>query len=165
MTRVVEVVAGAVDDGVDEASPWSRAATMVLEQLVRRGIRDPRVLEAMSDGAAPRLRRRRRWRAQAYDDRPLPIGFGQTISQPYMVARATELAAPRPAIARWRSAPAAATRRPCWPSSAAQVFAVEIVPELAARAAQGAAETRLRERHASNRSTAAAAGPSTRPTT
>ena len=36
-----------------------------------------------------------RWPTHAYEDRPLAIGYGQTISQPYMVARATELAAPR----------------------------------------------------------------------
>ena len=67
---------------------------MVLEQLVRRGIRDPRVLEAMS--IVPRHRFvDPALAAHAYEDRPLAIGHGQTISQPYMVARATELAAPR----------------------------------------------------------------------
>lgn len=63
---------------------------MVEEQLVRRGIRDQRVLTAMQD--VPRhnfipldLQR------QSYDDGPLPIGHGQTISQPYMVALMVEL--------------------------------------------------------------------------
>ena len=61
---------------------------MVEEQLVRRGIRDPRVLEAMTK--VPRHRFvEAALASQAYDDRPLAIGFGQTISQPYMVARAT----------------------------------------------------------------------------
>ncbi|HXU07038.1 MAG TPA: protein-L-isoaspartate O-methyltransferase, partial [Polyangia bacterium] len=55
---------------------------MVLEQLVRRGISDPRVLEAM--GAVPRHRFvDRGLEMNAYDDRPLAIGHGQTISQPY----------------------------------------------------------------------------------
>src|SRR5437870_1110968 len=62
----------------------------MLRLLRRLGIRDPQVLAAMSrvpreefvpDG----------WRAAAYEDRALPIAKGQTISQPYVVARMTEL--------------------------------------------------------------------------
>ena len=68
---------------------------MVREQLRPRGIQDPRVLAAM--GTVPRhefvlealLER-------AYDDTPLPIGHGQTISQPYVVALMAELAALEP---------------------------------------------------------------------
>ncbi len=63
---------------------------MVEEQLIARGIRSPRVLAAMMQvhrhifaGEALRL--------HAYQDKSLPIGEGQTISQPYMVARMTEL--------------------------------------------------------------------------
>jgi protein-L-isoaspartate(D-aspartate) O-methyltransferase len=63
---------------------------MVADQLERRGIRDPRVLEAMASvprevfvpGVPVEL---------AYGDRALPIDAGQTISQPYIVARMTEL--------------------------------------------------------------------------
>jgi len=58
---------------------------MVEEQLRRRGIRDQRVLEAMQ--IVPRhLFVPETWRAQAYEDGPLPIGYKQTISQPYIVA-------------------------------------------------------------------------------
>jgi protein-L-isoaspartate(D-aspartate) O-methyltransferase len=65
-------------------------ARMVAEHLVARGIRDPRVLEVM--GRVPRhLFVDEALRDQAYGDHPLPIGEGQTISQPYMVARMTEL--------------------------------------------------------------------------
>jgi len=62
---------------------------MVEEQLRRRGIRDERVLAAMAmvprhlfvpSGSQP----------ESYEDRPLPIGDGQTISQPYMVAIMTQ---------------------------------------------------------------------------
>jgi protein-L-isoaspartate(D-aspartate) O-methyltransferase len=68
----------------------ARRHLMVEEQLVRRGIRDEDVLAAMRSvprhlfvpaGLAP----------EAYADSPLPIGHGQTISQPYMVALMTEL--------------------------------------------------------------------------
>ena len=63
---------------------------MVADQLERRGVRDRRVLDAMATvprerfvpGVPTNL---------AYDDRALPIDAGQTISQPYMVARMTEL--------------------------------------------------------------------------
>jgi protein-L-isoaspartate(D-aspartate) O-methyltransferase len=58
---------------------------MVEQQLRRRGIADRRVLEAM--GRVPReLFVPPSESTSAYDDVPLPIGFGQTISQPYMVA-------------------------------------------------------------------------------
>jgi protein-L-isoaspartate(D-aspartate) O-methyltransferase len=63
---------------------------MVEEQLRRRGIGDPRVLSAME--SVPRHRfigENARW--AAYEDEPVTIGLGQTISQPYMVARMTEL--------------------------------------------------------------------------
>ncbi len=62
---------------------------MVQEQLVSRGIKDPRVLAAMAK--VPRhLFIVEELQGQAYDDNPLPIGEGQTISQPYMVARMVE---------------------------------------------------------------------------
>jgi len=63
---------------------------MVEDQLRRRGISDERLLTAM--GKVPRhLFLPAEQRVRAYEDRPLPIGLGQTISQPYMVARMTEL--------------------------------------------------------------------------
>lgn len=64
-------------------------ARMVREQLVPRGITDPRVLHAMN--TVPRhLFVEDALHAQAYGDFPLPIGEGQTISQPYIVALMTQ---------------------------------------------------------------------------
>jgi protein-L-isoaspartate(D-aspartate) O-methyltransferase len=64
---------------------------MVQEQLVDRGIKDPRVLQAM--GKLPRhFFVESALAGRAYDDEPLPIGERQTISQPYMVALMTESA-------------------------------------------------------------------------
>jgi len=62
---------------------------MVEEQIAARGIRDPRVLAAMAElprhlFVPPPLA------ARAYSDEPLPIGEGQTISQPYIVAEMTQ---------------------------------------------------------------------------
>jgi protein-L-isoaspartate(D-aspartate) O-methyltransferase len=63
---------------------------MVKHQIAARGVRDPRVLEAMA--RVPRHHFVPESLAdRAYDDSPLPIGEGQTISQPYMVAWMTEL--------------------------------------------------------------------------
>ena len=63
---------------------------MVASQLEARGIRDHRVLTAMAE--VPRhFFVDESLRDEAYDDNPLPIGEGQTISQPYMVAIMTEL--------------------------------------------------------------------------
>jgi protein-L-isoaspartate(D-aspartate) O-methyltransferase len=65
-------------------------AEMVERQLRARGIVCPATLAAM--GKVPReLFTAVEYRSEAYDDNPLPIGAGQTISQPYMVARMTEL--------------------------------------------------------------------------
>lgn len=66
------------------------AAEMVEQQLFRRGIRDSRVLDAIlriprEDFVASEFR------ADAYSDSPLPIGYGQTITQPYMTALMAEL--------------------------------------------------------------------------
>ena len=62
---------------------------MVAEQIRARGVADPRVLDAMS--RVPRhLFIPEKDRGEAYEDRPVAIGFGQTISQPYIVGFMTE---------------------------------------------------------------------------
>ena len=62
---------------------------MVDTQLVKRGINDRRVLDAMRD--MPRHHfLTEEFKVKAYEDRPLPIGEGQTISQPYIVAFMSE---------------------------------------------------------------------------
>jgi len=116
---------------------------MVLDQLARRGIRDARVLEAMT--VVPRHRFvDPALVPQAYEDRPLAIGFGQTISQPYMVARATELAAPRPTDRALEVGAGSGYQTAVLAELAAEVYAIEIVPALAARARQALAETGYR---------------------
>lgn len=70
-------------------------AEMIEYQLRLRGISDPRVLQAMAE--VPREEFVPEWaRRYAYADEALPIAHGQTISQPYIVARMTELLAVRP---------------------------------------------------------------------
>lgn len=73
----------------DTDKTTSQRAGMVREQLLGRGIKDKRVLNAMSK--IPRhLFVDKSLRGKAYGDYPLPIGEGQTISQPYVVALMTE---------------------------------------------------------------------------
>ena len=68
----------------------NRAKTMVAKQLKNRGIVNSDVLDAMSL-VKRHLFVSRIYRSMAYTDNPLPIGQGQTISQPYVVALMTEL--------------------------------------------------------------------------
>ena len=68
----------------------NRAKTMVAKQLKNRGIVNTDVLDAMSL-VKRHLFVSRIYRSMAYTDNPLPIGQGQTISQPYVVALMTEL--------------------------------------------------------------------------
>ncbi|MCK4547174.1 MAG: protein-L-isoaspartate(D-aspartate) O-methyltransferase [Candidatus Eisenbacteria sp.] len=68
----------------------ARRESMVRDQIWRRGVQDPEVLRAMR--AVPRhLFVPQSIRGRACDDTPLPIGYDQTISQPYIVALMTEL--------------------------------------------------------------------------
>jgi protein-L-isoaspartate(D-aspartate) O-methyltransferase len=119
---------GGEDDDADEFAEPRRA--MVIEQLAHRGIRDARVLGAM--GLVPRHRFVEPSLAEmAYDDRPLSIGHGQTISQPYMVARATELAEVGPGDRALEVGAGSGYQAAVLARLAAEVFAIEIVPALA----------------------------------
>ncbi len=84
---------GGTQSGDDPFKPNREA--MVRTQIERRGVRDARVLDAMR--AVPRhLFVPLDYREDAYNDHPLPIGLGQTISQPYIVAYMTEVVSPDP---------------------------------------------------------------------
>jgi protein-L-isoaspartate(D-aspartate) O-methyltransferase len=75
-------------DGIGMTSARTRAR--MVERLREQGIRDEAVLSAM--GSVPRhIFVEEALAIRAYEDSPLPIGAGQTISQPYVVARMTEL--------------------------------------------------------------------------
>jgi protein-L-isoaspartate(D-aspartate) O-methyltransferase len=77
--------------GQDTIPAWEKEAVQMVEtQLVPRGIYDKKLLKAMKQ--TPRhLFIPKSYQAYAYDDRPVPIGKEQTISQPYIVAKMTEL--------------------------------------------------------------------------
>jgi protein-L-isoaspartate(D-aspartate) O-methyltransferase len=121
-------------------------AQMDAEQLAGRGIRDSRVLEAMA--RVPRHRFVEDDLAlDAYEDRPLPIGFGQTISQPYMVARATELAAPQSADRALEVGAGSGYQTAVLAAHTAEVYGIENVAQLAERAARVLAELGIHNAH------------------
>jgi len=76
---------------VDLSSSFEQARElMVRRQIEARGVSDQRVLAAMRE-ISRHIFAARTHQDRSYDDCPLPIGFGQTISQPYMVAIMTQL--------------------------------------------------------------------------
>lgn len=106
---------------------------MVERDIAGRGIKDKRVLRIM--GTVPRhLFIPEELRSSAYDDRPLPIGSGQTISQPYIVAFMTELLELKGQERVLEIGTGSGYQTAVLAGLAAEVFSVEIVAELSARA-------------------------------
>jgi protein-L-isoaspartate(D-aspartate) O-methyltransferase len=106
---------------------------MVREQLVAREIRDARVLEAM--GSVPRhefVPPNRRDRA--YQDRPLPIGHEQTISQPYIVAVMSEIAELQPGEKVLEVGTGSGYQAAVLSALGVEVYSIEIVKPLAEQA-------------------------------
>lgn len=68
---------------------------MVKQQIEKEGVRSPTVLTAMRS-VERHLFIPESMRSYAYSDRPVPIGYGQTISQPYIVAYMTQVIEPKP---------------------------------------------------------------------
>ena len=106
---------------------------MIDEQLAGRGITDGRVLEAM--GRVPReLFVTDRDRRKAYRDMPLRIGFGQTISQPFMVAVICQAAEVREGDRVLDIGTGSGYQAAVLAELGAKVYTVERIPDLAARA-------------------------------
>ena len=120
------------DDRAEAMSDAARAA-MVDEQIRQRGITNPRVLAAMR--AVPRERFVPPDLAdRAYNDAPLPIGEGQTISQPYVVAYMVDLLDVAADHRVLEIGAGSGYHAAVLAQLAREVYTVEIVPELAARA-------------------------------
>lgn len=112
---------------------------MVECQLRARGIRDERVLDAMmrvprEHFVPPDLR------AAAYADQPLPIGSGQTISQPYMVAAMLQALGCRPEDRALEVGAGSGYQAALLAELCAEVYAVEIIEALAEQARSRLAE-------------------------
>jgi len=135
--RGINKLAATVVLGACAAAPQgsfeAQRARMVASQIESRGVRDPAVLRAMRK--VPRERFvPAPLRASAYDDRPLPIGLEQTISQPYIVALMTELAQPRAGMKVLEVGTGSGYQAAVLAEIVGSVVSVEILPELGRRA-------------------------------
>jgi protein-L-isoaspartate(D-aspartate) O-methyltransferase len=107
-------------------------SAMIKNQLISRGFTDEAVLKAI--GKVPRHRFvPEAWRAQAYSDGPLPIGQGQTISQPYIVALMTQLARPMSDSRVLDVGTGSGYQAAILAELVHQVYSIEIDPTLAAQ--------------------------------
>jgi protein-L-isoaspartate(D-aspartate) O-methyltransferase len=121
--------AGQQESSQRDAFPIARER-MVMEHLAGRDIDDARVLRAMRDVprhlfVPPALQK------QAYDDRPLPIGHDQTISQPYIVALMTQLARPKPGDQALEVGTGSGYQAAVLSQVVAHVYSIELIEELA----------------------------------
>jgi protein-L-isoaspartate(D-aspartate) O-methyltransferase len=103
---------------------------MVREQIEARGIHNADVLRMMR-GTPRHLFVPENVREYAYSDRPLPIGLGQTISQPYIVALMTELLAPGKTDRVLEIGTGSGYQAAILAGTVKHVYTIEIVPELA----------------------------------
>lgn len=118
--------------GLDRRAERDRMAE---RQIAARGVRDEAVLEAMR--SVPRhLFVPDEHQSEAYADHPLPIGYGQTISQPYIVAYMTELLAVQPDHRVLEVGTGSGYQAAVLAVMAAEVYTVEIIPELLDTAVQ-----------------------------
>lgn len=121
-----------VGDARSDETAAARAA-MVEEQIEARGVRDARVLEAMRQVPRHRLMPEEQ-RPRAYADGALPIGHGQTISQPYIVAFMTEQLALDGSERVLEIGTGSGYQTAVLARLAKQVYSIEIVAPLAERA-------------------------------
>ena len=118
----------------------------MVERIRSRGVTDAAVLAALE--AAPRhLFVPAQERPKAYEDRPLPIGDGQTISQPYMVALMTSLLALRPGERVLEIGTGSGYQAAILSHVAAEVYTIEIRAPLAERARRTLADLGYRNVH------------------
>jgi len=133
------LLAGAVACG--EPGAGSEDAYMISRQkmvdidIAGRGVTDTRVLDAMRN--VPRHQFvPGEYIDSSYADRPLPIGLGQTISQPYIVAAMTELIDPKPEHVVFEVGTGSGYQAAVLADLVRHVYTVEIVPELGEQAAE-----------------------------
>jgi protein-L-isoaspartate(D-aspartate) O-methyltransferase len=113
---------------------WDKLrARMVEEQIKARGIKDERVLQAMAKVPRHEFVPKEE-RADAYRDGPLPIGHGQTISQPYIVALMTAEAKPRPEHRVLEIGTGSGYQAAVLAELVKEVYTIELVPALAEQA-------------------------------
>ena len=132
---VLAVLACSSARDADDAALARAREEMVASQIAARGVQDPATLAAMRQ--VPRhLFVPEASRAQAYDDHPLSIGHGQTISQPYIVAFMTEAAGLRGGETVLEIGTGSGYQAAVLGRIAARVYTIEIVAPLAQASAE-----------------------------
>jgi protein-L-isoaspartate(D-aspartate) O-methyltransferase len=128
--------ASAADSVPPQESTYERARQeMVARQIEARGVTHEGVRRAMRD--VPRHEFvPYQYGELAYDDRPLPIGYRQTISQPYVVALMTELLAPEPGDRVLEVGTGSGYQAAVAAELVAELYSIELIPELAASASE-----------------------------
>ncbi len=107
---------------------------MVKFQIEDRGVKDKKVLDAMRAVLRHELVPASHI-SQAYNDHPVPIGYGQTISQPYIVALMTELAAIKPGMKALEIGTGSGYQAAVLAEIIDSVYTIEIIKELGLSAA------------------------------
>ncbi len=151
MRPIAPVVAVLLAGGIVSGEDWtSQRERMVVEQIAARGIADAAVLRAMRTVPRHELAPLH-VRAEAYNDHPLPIGHGQTISQPYIVAYMTELLRLKPGAKTLEIGTGSGYQAAVLAEvTKTNVYTIEIVEPLAMRAAADLKRlgyTQVRVRH------------------
>jgi len=103
----------------------------MIRVLIAYGVRDEKVLEAMRKVKRHKFLPAGYFSREAYGDHPLPIGYGQTISQPYIVAYMTEKIAPAAGEKVLEIGTGSGYQAAVLAELGADVYSIEIVPELA----------------------------------
>ncbi len=139
---LITLLAGGLSPALGSAAedPFAKAREdMVRSQIERRGLRNQAVLKAMRE--VPRhLFIPEHLRSQAYRDHPVPIGHGQTISQPYIVAFMTEMVEPKPDHVALEIGTGSGYQAAVLSRCVKEVYTIEIYPELGEAAAKLEAE-------------------------
>lgn len=117
------------------ATDTVRCTRMVKEQIEERGVTNAAVLAAMRAVPRPEFVPAA-WRDESYADRPLPIGHGQTISQPYIVAFMTELLRLKPGDKVLEIGTGSGYQAAVLAEIVAAVYTIEIVEPLAKSATE-----------------------------
>lgn len=130
-----------------EDDPYaSQRKKMVQEQIKARGIQSERVLRVL-EKVQRHLFVPERFRRQAYDDNPQEIGYGQTISQPYIVAFMTEILQLEPHERVLEIGTGSGYQAAVLAELAREVYSIEIITELASQAEQRLKEIGYRNIH------------------